>query len=103
MIYHILYTKTAKQDIDNIYNYISNKLFNPMAASTLIRKIIKTIDILETMPFKFCLYKFKSKENNMIRYIPINNYLIFYTVEKFSVYILRILYKRQNIDYKKFE
>lgn len=45
--YEIILTDTAKEDLDDIYNYISEHLYSLEAAKNLMDKIEKSILTLE--------------------------------------------------------
>ena len=46
----IEYTRTALQDLDAIWDYISNKLENPIAAQHTVDGILDAIALLASFP-----------------------------------------------------
>ncbi|MGN1271227.1 MAG: type II toxin-antitoxin system RelE/ParE family toxin [Clostridia bacterium] len=50
-MYKIIYTKRAKVELENLYNYIYFNLANPIAAKRFKTNIIKPISNLESFPY----------------------------------------------------
>lgn len=90
-MYKIIYTRRAKVELQNSYNYIYFNLANPIAANKFKVNILKSISNLEYFP-----YMGKKISNSNVRYIYFKNYLIFYRVNNQYVEIQRILHKNQN-------
>ena len=93
-MHKIIYTKRAKVELENLYNYIYFNLANPIAAKRLKANIIKPISNLEYFP-----YMGKKILNSKFRYLIFKNYLIFYSVNNQNVEIQRIIHKNQKIKY----
>ena len=93
-MYKIIYTKRAKVELENLYNYIYFNLANPIAAKKFKTNIIKPISNLEYFP-----YMGKRISNSNFRYLIFKNYLIFYSVNSQNVEIQRIIHKNQKIKY----
>ncbi len=93
-MHKIIYTKRAKVELENLYNYIYFNLANPIAAKRLKANIIKPISNLEYFP-----YMGKKISNSNFRYLIFKNYLIFYSVNNQNVEIQRIIHKNQKIKY----
>ena len=87
-MHKIIYTKRAKVELENLYNYIYFNLANPIAAKRLKANIIKPISNLEYFP-----YMGKKILNSNFRYLIFKNYLIFYSVNNQNVEIQRIIHK----------
>ena len=87
-MHKIIYTKRAKVELENLYNYIYFNLANPIAAKRLKANIIKPISNLEYFP-----YMGNKISNSNFRY------LIFYSVNNQNVEIQRIIHKNQKIKY----
>ena len=87
----IVFTNDAKNEMDNIYNYISNKLYAVEAAKKLMRKVDKAIQDLKDMPRKYVTVKKFDKLKLEYRRIVIENYAVIYTIdEEKKLYILYI-------------
>ena len=93
-MHKIIYTKRAKVELENLYNYIYFNLANPIAAKRLKANIIKPISNLEYFP-----YMGNKISNSNFRYLIFKNYLIFYSVNNQNVEIQRIIHKNQKIKY----
>jgi toxin ParE1/3/4 len=96
----IVYTHTARQDLREIYEYIAFTLLVPETARSLTGKIMADIRSLETFPERNPLYKDEPWHSQGVRFLPVKNYLVFYTVnnETETVSIARILYGGRDIS-----
>ena len=96
----IVYTFQARQDLKNIYEYIANSLHAPDTARNMYRQIIQSARSLEPMPERNLLYKEEPWHSQGVRFVPVKNYLLFYTVnnETNTVSIARILYGGMDIN-----
>jgi len=71
----------AQQDIEKAYEYISQTLMNPKSADELIAIIQNKLRLLKDMP-KMCPVVKLSGLTNTFRKCVINNFIIFYTINK---------------------
>ncbi len=99
MIYTVIYSDAAKRDIDKIYEYIAYKLLAPKTAKKQVNRIIKIIDSLEKLPYRFSLYNEEPWFNNGLRCTTVDNYMVFYyPIDKTGiVQVLRIIYGGRDI------
>jgi plasmid stabilization system protein ParE len=99
MQYSIVYTRLAKSDIGEIVTYISETPKAPKAALDLISALEKSIKTLEKFPYAHQVYITNKMLENEYRFIPVKNYLVFYTVkeDKKKVVIYRVFYG--SMDY----
>ena len=93
MAYKVILSPEASADIQNIYDYIAYEKQSILNAEAQLSRIQKEIIQLDTMPNAFRFYPKEPWHSRGLRYFPIDNYLIFYTVdeEKKSVYVLRVI------------
>ena len=98
MKYNIIITAPAESDITDTLNYIKQELKNPSASKELMYAIYKRINILREFPYSADLCNDIVLRSQGIHIAPINNYLIFYTVneEKKSITVIRFLYARRD-------
>lgn len=98
----IEYTFAARQDLHSIYEYISFSLLAPVAAKNTIDKILETIRSLEVMPERNPLYKEEPWHSQGIHFVPMRNYLIFYTIntETETVTVSRIMFGGRDISHQ---
>ena len=94
MIYSVNISTQADKDIRAIYEYIALTLMSPENANAQLSRLEDRINKLDNLPKRFPKYK------NEIRFMPVDNYLVFYTVEEVSknVSILRVMYGKRNIE-----
>jgi toxin ParE1/3/4 len=88
--YTIRFLRAAEDDLSEIINYIAAD--RPSAADTLVTKIEKNLNLLSKNPQ---LGRIPNEEELMslgYRYLVVQNYLIFYTLEEQVIYIHRILH-----------
>lgn len=98
MQYSVVYTRLAKSDIGEIVTYISETLKAPKAALDLISALEKSIKTLEKFPYAHQVYITNKMLENEYRFIPVKNYLVFYTVkeDEKKVIISRVFYGSMN-------
>lgn len=89
-------TSTAEHDIMRAVDYIEFTLKNPQAADNLLDAVTKQIGTLSDFPQKFRLVDDPVLASWEIRFVIINNYLAFYTIdeEKQTVIVVRFLYQK---------
>ena len=98
MNYQVHITSTAEHDIIRAADYIEYVLKNPDAANNLLDVATEQIGSLSYLPQKFRLVDDPVLASWGIRFVAINNYLAFYTIddEKQTVIVVRFLYKKSN-------
>ena len=96
--YKIIFTNDAIKDMDNIFNYISEKLYAPNSARNLMKKVNDTIDNLKYMPKAYSVIKKFPELEMEHRRIVVKDYVIIYTVDEDtkSVYIINMYYGGSN-------
>ena len=96
--YEVIITERAKQELKEIYDYISKSLMEENTADKLIDKIEKELLQLEDIPEWFSVIENYRKKDFEYRRLPINNYVAIYRIdkEKREVYIIRIVYGGRN-------
>ncbi len=98
MNYKIHITKTAETDLNTAIDYIEFTLLNPQAADNLLDKTVEAINKLSYMPQIHSLVEDSVLNAWGIRFIVINNYITFFTIDEQlkTVYILRYIYGKRN-------
>ena len=96
--YEVIITERAKQELKEIYEYISKSLMEENTADKLIDKIEKELLQLEDIPEGFSVIENYRKKDFEYRRLPINNYVAIYRIdkEKREVYIIRLVYGGRN-------
>lgn len=80
--YKIQFSKDARKDLVDTYSYIKYNLQEPVIAKRLIEKIREEIDKLKDNPTIYSIIKDEIIKKREIRKIKVNNYIVFYKVEK---------------------
>lgn len=98
MSYNIYITATAERDILRAADHIEFTLKNPTAADHLLDAVTEQINSLGSMPEKFRLVDDPVLASWEIRFVIVNNYLAFYTIDKRKqlVIVVRFLYQKSN-------
>ncbi|UMZ74524.1 type II toxin-antitoxin system RelE/ParE family toxin [Natranaerofaba carboxydovora] len=98
--FNLKVTPAAYADLDNIYKYIVNDLYNRPAAENLIDKIEEAFLRLREFPFFCNLVEDEILKNKGYRKLIIENYVGFYIIneEKNEVIIMRVLYSKQKYE-----
>ena len=92
--FQIRLLKIAEEDFTEIISYIAAD--NPNAASKLADKIEKNLELLSENPKLGRIPRDEEIRNLGYRYIIIQNYLIFYTIDERTILIHRILHSARN-------
>lgn len=98
MIFDILFSSAAQEDLDGIFAYISVTLATPMAAKNLSNSIHDALDTLSAFPETFALCQDEPWVLRGVRVMPVKNYRFYYIVnhDAREVFILRVFYYRQD-------
>ena len=99
-MYRIEITTSARNDIYDIFNYISNELNNISAANKLKIKLFKEINNISIFPFGSPIVYINFKSIYKYRSLKVKNYSIFYTVneELKVITIVRVLYSKRDFN-----
>jgi addiction module RelE/StbE family toxin len=92
--FQIRLLKIAEEDFTEIISYIA--VDNPNAASKLADKIEKDLELLSENPQLGRIPRDEEIRSLGYRYIIIQNYLIFYTIDERTILIHRILHSARN-------
>ena len=97
---NIVYTKHARNDLHEIYEYIAFSLLSPENASSTVKRITDAVRSLESMPERNPVYKDEPWKSKGVRFTTARNYMIFYTVNTAAetVSISRIMYGGRDIS-----
>ncbi len=92
----IVFSPQAAADLAQIKMYIAEELQNEIAAASTVRKILKSIRLLETFPEAGPLLTAIVDFATDYRYLVCGSYTAFYRYENQKVYIVRVLYGRRD-------
>ena len=74
---NIEYTFRAREDLREIYEYITYELLVPETAKKLVERIMADIRFLENMPGRYPIYKNEPWHTRGLHFLPVKNYLVF--------------------------
>ena len=92
--YEIRFLGIAEEDFVEIISYIAAD--NPTAAETIANNIEKNINLLSENPELGRIPRDEDIKNLGYRYIIIQNYIVFYTIEERTIFIHRILHSARD-------
>jgi len=97
--YHVMLKKVAYNDIDDIYEYISDSLQNNDAATDLINQFEKVIISLESMPYRGTERKIGMFANKGYRQVFVGSFVIIYRVDSKlkQVIVVKVVYVGRDI------
>ena len=94
--YKILTLPSAERDIEEITEYIGEKLKASGAAAKFIDKILDVYEKLSTFPEMGTELKNRYPLQYKYRWILIDNYILFYIIKDDKVIVMRLLYSSSN-------
>jgi len=97
-MYKLCYLPLALDDLKGIVKYITNELEAPRAAENLVLKIDKEVKKITENPFRCHVYVSPISLMHEYRVLHVNNYSLFYVVEKEIIEIHRVIYSKRNIS-----
>ena len=98
MEYKVKFTEQCLEDIENICEYITEKLKEINASNNLIIKIMKLTENLIKNPKMYVQIDKSDKLKRKYRKIVINNYILLYTIDNKEnvIYISHLYYFGRN-------
>lgn len=99
-IYSVIYSPKATEDLKEIYSYIAFTLLAPDTAKSQVDRIRKKIRSLDFIPSRNPLVDWEPWKSMGMHKVPIDNFVIFYTVDESppAVTVIRIVYGRRDIE-----
>jgi toxin ParE1/3/4 len=90
--FKIRMTPKANDDLDEIYSYIAEDLYNQSAADNLMEKIETNIMRLKDFPFSCSFVTDEMLKDRGYRKLIVENYIAFYLVreEEMQVVVMRV-------------
>ena len=98
--YQYHFTKKAEADLDEILSYISIELSNPEAAASFLKDLLAVLASICSVPKIGSIVENEFLPDKEIRKSLVGNYVLYYLPDavEMTIYILRILYGRRNLD-----
>ncbi len=94
--YAVKVSPLVKKQLREIYIYICEKLKSPLAAKHLNYEIKNKIASLQELPNCGIQIQTEPWKSKGMRFVPVNNYEIYYVVKETTVYVFAILYSRKD-------
>ena len=100
MIFKVIISAQAENDLRGIFEYITFELLSPENAEKQLDRLEKQILTLDEMPERFPRYGKEPWYSRGLRFAEIDNYIVFYIpdIEEQTVTILRVMYSGRNIE-----
>ena len=92
--FQIRLLKIAEEDFTEVIKFIADD--NPNAAEAIVAKIEKNLELLSKNPYLGRIPRDEEIRNLGYRYIIVQDYIIFYTIEESTILIHRILHGARN-------
>ena len=100
MIFNVVTSIQAEEDLRGIFEYITFELLSPENAEKQLERLERQILSLDEMPERFPRYGKEPWHSRGLRFAAVDNYIVFYLpdVEEQVVTILRVMYSGRNIE-----
>ena len=100
MIYSILISEQAENDLRSIFDYIATELLAPESAASQLSRLETGINSLEQLPRRFQRYQREPWKSRGLRMMPVDHYIVFYLPDdnERSVTVLRVMYSARDFD-----
>jgi len=101
--YDVQPSEKSLNDMEAIYDYISENLLAPNAAMNQYNRIADAILSLEQMPERIKVMNSEPERSLGIRQMSVDNYSVFFIINNETVNIIRVLYSASDICKRLFE
>lgn len=89
---NVRFSRKARRDLNSVYTYVAQD--NVSAAETIVEKLYRICTLLSTNPK---LGRPRPEPGAEIRYIPVSNLNVFYTLKRGDILNVRIIHGRRDI------
>lgn len=98
--YSYILTEIAEADVDDAFDYISNKLLNPEAASAFADELENKLEEICKSPKSGRSVNNPYLKRDDIRRVLIKNYIAYYLIDDTGakIVVLRVVYNRRDQD-----
>ncbi len=99
--YEVIVEAAAEEDLYNIFDYISNSLFETETAKNLIEAISGAFESLEQFPLRTPIILRERYKDINLRRLIVKNYSVIYFADekKHRVHIISVINNRRDIEY----
>lgn len=95
--YVVEITDNALTDMEELYEYISEKLCAPENAMGQYNRIAEAVLTLDTCPGRFGLFDCEPEHSMGIHKMIVDNYVVCYVIDPRVVTVIAVLYGASNI------
>ena len=88
----------AKQDMEQIFDYIAVELCNPTASLKLANDFERALQQVCSFPESCPFVNNQYVKDNTLRKLIVNNYIIFYRVYNTEIQVVRVIYGMRNFE-----
>ncbi len=92
----VIYTPSAKKDIEGAVTYLFFNLSAPQAARDLVRELDATVKRVMEYPYAGSLYRTNGAMRDEIRWAAVKGFVLYYVVTEDTIQIRRFLHGRQD-------
>ena len=96
--YEVKITNAARQDMEDIYNYIAIELLSPENAMGQYDRIAAEILSLDIFPQRNRIMDSEPEKQMELRRLIVDNYSVFYTIRENQVIVTDVLYTASDIE-----
>jgi len=98
--WHVQLAEQAEVDLRDLFEHIAFDLLEPGIAKSLIQRIMKRVNKLDTLPQSFAPYPKEPWKSRGLRRVNSGKYAIFFipSEETETVTVIRIMYGGRDID-----
>ncbi|MCF0126972.1 MAG: type II toxin-antitoxin system RelE/ParE family toxin [Pseudobutyrivibrio sp.] len=100
MIYEVIISSQAEEDLREIFEYIAFELESPQNAVGQLERLEKSILSLDTKPNRFRMYEREPWHSRGLRVLPVDNFVVLYIPNEAlkTVTIVRVMYCGRDIE-----
>ena len=100
MIFNVVTSIQAEEDLREIFEYIAFELLSPENAEKQLERLERQILSLDEMPERFPRYGKEPWHSRGLRFAAVDNYIVFYIpdIEEQVVTVLRVMYSGRSIE-----
>ena len=95
--YDVKISRAALSDMEQIYNYIADRLLEPDTAMGQYNRIAEAIQSLNILPERCALVESEPERTQGLRQMLVDNYSVFYIVGEDTVSVARVLYSASDL------
>ena len=100
MMFKVVVSKQAKEDLREIYEYIAFTLLSPQNAAGQLSRLENNIMKLDKMPMRFREYETEPWRSRGLRIMPVDNFVVLYIPDEGRgvVTIIRVMYGGRDVE-----